>query len=145
MKITIVAGPVLDTVADDPEERANLAARATASLEGRGQKRDVHPEEIPLQWVATHSVRYEQGVTYEVDAETGGRLRANGWAVAAEENAKVARAKPFDTREASDEHAEEWDANTEARFEEAKERLTGRPADTDLTVQDVRTDSGAQF
>jgi|SRR5215211_6561932 len=145
MKILITAGPVLDTVPDDPEARATLAERATQSFKARGHDRKVSAEEIPLQWVDTHSVRYEHDQVYEVDAETGGRLRAHGWAVAAPEGAKVARGKPFDSRDATDEHAETWDATVDERFQKAQSRTAGSSAATDLDVQDVRTDSGASF
>lgn len=145
MKILITAGPVLDTVSDDPEARATLASRATENFKTRGQEREVKVEEIPLQWVNTHSVRYEHGQVYEVDAETGGRLRGHGWAVVAPEDAKVPRGKPFDSRDATDEHAEEWDAQAQDRVQAANVRSAGGPTGTDLDVQDVRTDSGASF
>lgn len=144
MKITITNGPVLDTVEVDPEERKQLADQYTAALKVRGQDRTVSPDEIPIQRVNTYSLRYEQGQTYDVDPEVGGRFKAHGWAVSAAEDAKVARSGPFDTRKATDKQAEEWDAKAQERFEKAQTRMAG-VQEPDLDVKDATTENGSSF
>lgn len=100
---------------------------------------------ITLGPVLHEGLRYEDEEVYDVDPDIGGYFRGMGWAEAAPEDAKIPRGhKPFDTAEATDEDAEEWDAKAEERFQRAQRKLAGG-TEPDLDVHDAESGSGTGF
>lgn len=86
--------------------------------------------------------RYEAGESYNVDTETGGLFKGQGWATSAEKDADLS--EPLVLREATEEDAERHRAEAQERLERFAREQRGEQ-EPDLDVQDGLLGSSSEF
>ena len=141
MKVTITKGPVLHPFPVDPEHETKRT-QEHATLAAQGEPHDPKALDLFNFELGGYSLRFEDGETYEVDEDTGRYFIANQWATEVPADVKLKAsnlAKPFDTRETTDEDAERFENESKAR---AAQMSSGGTQEPDLDVHDSTTESG---
>lgn len=93
--------------------------------------------------VVDEYLRFDDDTVYDVEPGQAQRFIALGWAEPAPKNAKAA--KPFNIKNITDEEAEAWRADKEARLERARQKMVAATAPVDLDVQDMESGSETEM